>query len=65
MHNAVPLWRGLIYHNIIYGTGMTGAKFKSEFKLTTDTPYLTGELWGVYCEILEKIDRVIMAAYCM
>ena len=29
---------------------MTAAKLKSDFKLTTDTPYLAlaGELWGVY-----------------
>ena len=28
---------------------MTAAKHKSDFKLTTDTPYLalTGKLWGV------------------
>ena len=33
---------------------MTGAKLKSDFKLTTNTPYLalTGELWGVYREDL-------------
>ena len=33
---------------------MTAAKHKSEFKLTTDTPYLTlrGELRDVYCEDL-------------
>ena len=31
---------------------MTGAELKSDFKLTTGTPYLAlmGELWGVYCE---------------
>ena len=31
---------------------MTAAELKSDFKLTTDTPYLTltGELWGVFCE---------------
>ena len=29
---------------------MTAAESESDFKLTTDTPYLTlmGELWGVY-----------------
>ena len=31
---------------------MAAAERKSDFKLTTDTPYLalTGERWGVYCE---------------
>ena len=31
---------------------MTGAKHKSEVKITKDIPYLTimGELWGVCCE---------------
>ena len=48
----MPLKRGPIYHDIIYGTAMTGAELKSDFKFTTDSPYLalTGELWGVYCE---------------
>ena len=46
---------------------MTGAKLKSDFKLTTATPYLAlmGELWGVYCEDFEKIDRVITALHCI
>ena len=26
---------------------MTVREGKSDFKLTTDTPYLTGELWGI------------------
>ena len=31
---------------------MTAAEHESDFKLTTDTPYLalTGELWSVFCE---------------
>ena len=31
---------------------MTAAERKSDFKLTTDTPYLalTDELWGVFCK---------------
>ena len=35
---------------------MTEAEYRSEFKLTKDTPYLTlmGELWNVYCEKLEN-----------
>ena len=36
---------------------MTAAELKSDFKLTTDTP------WGVYCGDLEKIDRVITAPH--
>ena len=53
MYSQVPLQRGPIDHDIIYSTVVT-AEFKSDFKLTTDTPYLalTGELWGVYCEDL-------------
>ena len=37
---------------------MTAAEFKTDFKLTTDTPYLalTGEPWGSIVRILEKID---------
>ena len=30
-----------IYHNITYGAGSTVTEYKSDFKLTTDTPYLT------------------------
>ena len=35
---------------------MTAAERKSDFKLTTDTPYLalTGDLWGVYYENFEE-----------
>ena len=47
---------------------MTAAELKSDFKLTTDTPYLTlmGELWGVtIVRIWEKIDRVLMALHCI
>ena len=34
----------------------TATKRKSDFKLTTDTPYLAlpGELWGAYYENLEE-----------
>ena len=37
-------------------TVITVAESESEFRITTDTPYLTlmGELWGVYCEDLGK-----------
>ena len=40
---------------------MTMAERKSNIRLTKDTPYLAlmGELWGVFCEDFEKIDRVI------
>ena len=35
---------------------MTAAELKSNFKLTTVTPYLTltGEIWGVYYEDLRE-----------
>ena len=35
---------------------MTTTEHKSDFKLTTDTPYLalTGEVWGVYYENFEE-----------
>ena len=35
---------------------MTASERNSDFKLTTDTPYLalTGELWGVYYENIEE-----------
>ena len=35
---------------------MTATECKSDFILTTDTPYLTltGELWGVYYENFEE-----------
>ena len=38
-----------IFHEITYGTVMTVAEPRSDFILTTDTPYLTltGELWNV------------------
>ena len=47
-YSQVPLKRGPIYHDIAYGTAMTAAERKSDFKLTINTPYLTltGELWG-------------------
>ena len=42
---------------ITYGSATTAAERKSDFKLTTDTPYptLMGELWGVYYEDFEEI----------
>ena len=35
---------------------MRVAEHKSDFKLTTNTPYLalTGELWDAYCEDFEE-----------
>ena len=54
MYNQVPLYDGPIYRNITYNTAITVAESESDFKITTDTPYLTltGELWGVCCEDL-------------
>ena len=42
------------------------AELKSDFKLTTDTPYLalTGELWGVsVMRTFKKIDRILAALW--
>ena len=41
---------------------MTVAERRSNFNLTIDTPYLTltGELWGVCCERLEKYNGTIL-----
>ena len=54
---------GLIYHDITYINAVIKAEYKSEFEVTKDTPYLAliDEIWGVFCEDLKKIDRVIMA----
>ena len=56
---SVPIARS-IYHDTTYGTVITVAESESDFRITTDTPYLalTGMLWGVNCESLEKIDRL-------
>ena len=45
----------------------TQAEYKSDAGSTKDAPYLalTGELWGVFCNIFEKIDRVITALHCI
>ena len=45
-----------IYQDITYGTALAATKHKSDFKLTTDTSYLTlkGELWGVCYENFEE-----------
>ena len=45
-----------IYQDITYSAAMTVTERKSDFKLTTDTPYLalTGELWGAYYENFEE-----------
>ena len=38
---------------------MTGTEYEYKFKPTKDTPYLalTGELWGVFCDVLGE-DRL-------
>ena len=55
------------YHDIKNGTAMTTAEHESNLKNTTGTPYptLTGELQGVCCEYIEKMDFVIIAPQCM
>ena len=51
-YSPVPLLCGQVFHHITIGTAKTAAEHKSDFKLTTDTPYLalTDELWDVICE---------------
>ena len=57
-YSRVPVQRSPIYHHITYGTAITATERKSDFILTTDTPYgylaLLGELWGVYYENFEE-----------
>ena len=42
-------------------------KPKAEFELTKYIPYITlmGELWGVFHDVLEKIDHIITALHCI
>ena len=49
-----------------FGTVMTATELKLNFKITTDTLYLTlmGELWGVNCEDLGEIDCINTAPHC-
>ena len=44
---------------------MTGAKHKSDFEITKDSPYLAlaGEIWVFFAMILEMIDRFITALH--
>ena len=66
-YTPVPLWRGPIFHNITYGTAMTVAEHRSDFKLITDTPYLTltGTRYGMsVVRTLGKTDCVITAQHC-
>ena len=55
---TVTFEHGPIFYNITYRTPITLAQSESNFRITTDTPYLTckDELWGVYCEDL-KIEN--------
>ena len=62
-YSQVPLQRGLIYHDITYGTAITVTESESVMRTTKDT--LTGELCGVNCEDFEKIDRVITTPHCI
>ena len=61
IYSQVPLKCGLIYHHVTYDTAITVAESESDIRITTDNPYhaLTGELWGVYYEDLEKIDCTV------
>ena len=64
---AVMMWISISWYH--KGTTITEKGHKSAFELTKDIPYLTlpGELWGVYCEYLEKIkiDCAIMGWHCI
>ena len=63
----MQLQRGTrIFYDFAHSTKVAEAGHISELATTKDNPYLvpTGELWGVYCQILEKIDRVITASHC-
>ena len=53
-YSQVPLQRGGICQDITYESAITVAGSESDFRITTDTPYLTfmGELGGVNCEDL-------------
>ena len=46
---------------------MTEVVHKWGYEPTKVTPYLalSGELWGVFVEIWEKIDHVLMAPHCV
>ena len=49
-HSLVSLYRGLIYHIIIYSTAMIAEEYESYFQLTKDMPYfaLTREQRGIF-----------------
>ena len=51
-----PCWPHELCSLGTYGTSMTATGCKSDFKLTTDTPYLAfmAELWGVFYENFEE-----------
>ena len=40
---------------------MTNAGYRSDYELTTDTPYLdlSGELWSVFFEIVDPISGIL------
>ena len=52
VHLSVIVARCKMYHDITHNNTVTGAKHKSDFEITKDTPYraLTRELWGVHWE---------------
>ena len=53
-HISKPVKCDWIYQDITYGTVIDVAGSESDYRITTDTPYLTGELWDVYCEDLRE-----------
>ena len=60
------LKHGPIYHDITYSTVTIVAESESDFRITTDTPYLAlmGKLWRFIVSILKKIQCNIVALCC-
>ena len=50
-----------IIRHITYNVTFTNTRYKSDYELTKDIPYLVllGELWSVFCEISKTNDCVI------
>ena len=52
IYSAVPLYCGIIYHDITHNIAITAAELKPDFELTKYKPCfaLTDEIRGAYCE---------------
>ena len=64
MHTVECRYNAVQYSSILH---RTEAEYQSDAESTKYTPYLvlTDELWGVFVNICEKIDRVITAPHCI